>query len=132
MRLLVRDLNQLYTSEPVLSANDFNSQGFRWLSCHDADANVIAYLRHDATESILYAVVCHFGGAQREYLVGVPRQGLWREIVNTNSEYYGGSGLGNHGGRRTENVARDGFRQALRVTLPPLSAFVFKWSGGKA
>ena len=131
VRLLVRDLNKLYTGDPVLGENDFNSQGFRWLSCHDSDANVLAYLRHDAAESTLYAVVCHFGGTQREYVVGVPRQGFWREIVNTNSAFYGGSGIGNDGGRHTENVARDGFGQALRVTLPPLSAFVFKWNGGK-
>ncbi len=131
VRLLVRDLNKLYAADPVLCENDFNSQGFRWLSCHDADANLIAFLRCDAAEKVLYAVVCHFGGAQREYLVGVPRRGFWREVVNTNSEYYGGSGVGNDGGRTTEDIARDGFGQALRVTLPPLSAFVFKWTGGK-
>ena len=128
VRLLVRDLNRLYTGEPILSRNDCNSQGFRWLSCHDADANLIAYLRSDASESTLYAVVCHFGGASRDYRVGVPRQGFWREIVNTNSAYYGGSGRGNDGGRQTEDVERDGFSQSLVVTLPPLSTFVFKWS----
>jgi 1,4-alpha-glucan branching enzyme len=131
IRLLVRDLNQLYTGEPVLSRNDYNPQGFRWLTCHDADANLIAYLRSDAHENILFAVVCHFGGALREYRIGVPRHGFWREVVNTNSQYYGGSGLGNDGGRNTENVERDGFAQSIKVTLPPLSAFVFKWNGGQ-
>ncbi|MBI5693742.1 MAG: 1,4-alpha-glucan branching protein GlgB [Verrucomicrobia bacterium] len=129
VRLLVRDLNRLYTSDPVLGENDFNSRGFRWLSCHDADANVIAYLRSDAEETSLYVVTCHFGGAQREYLLGVPRQGHWKEILNTNSEFYGGSGVGNHGGRTTEDIERDGFGQSLRVTLPPLTTIVFKWSG---
>jgi 1,4-alpha-glucan branching enzyme len=130
VRLLVRDLNKLYTSEPVLNQNDFNSQGFRWLTCHDADANLIAYLRSDAQEQVLFAVVCHFGGGLRDYRIGVPRRGFWREILNTNSEYYGGSGLGNDGGRNTEDRECDGFAQSIALKLPPLSAFVFKWSGG--
>ena len=130
VRLLVRDLNRLYTSEPALSQNDFNSQGFRWLTCHDADANLIAYVRTDASEQVLFATVCHFGGAQRDYRIGVPRRGFWRELVNTNSEYYGGSGLGNDGGRNTEDHPCDGFSQSISIKLPPLSAFVFKWSGG--
>jgi 1,4-alpha-glucan branching enzyme len=131
VRLLVRDLNKLYTSEPVLSQNDFNSQGFRWLTCHDADANLIAYLRSDANEQVLYAVVCHFGGALRDYRMGVPRRGFWREVINTNSEFYGGSGIGNDGGRQTEDREWDGFSQSIGLKLPPLSAFVFKWSAGQ-
>jgi 1,4-alpha-glucan branching enzyme len=131
VRLLVRDLNRLYRSEPVLSQNDFYSQGFRWITCHDADANLIAYVRSDSSEEVLFAVVCHFGGAQREYRMGVPRRGFWREVLNTNSEYYGGSGLGNDGGRSTEDREWDGFSQSIPLTLPPLSTFVFKWSGGQ-
>jgi 1,4-alpha-glucan branching enzyme len=131
VRLLVRDLNKLYTSEPVLGQNDFNSQGFRWLTCHDTDANIIAYLRSDASEQTLIAAVCHFSGASRDYRVGVPRRGYWREILNTNSEYYGGTGLGNDGGRNTEDIAQDGFSQSILVTLPPLTTVIFKWSGGQ-
>ena len=128
MRLLVRDLNRIYTGDPALSRHDLNPQGFRWLSCHDADANVLAYLRSDASEQTLYAVVGHFGGASREYRIGVPRRGHWQEIINTNSEYYGGNGRGNDGGRDTEDIERDGFGQSLPITLPPLSTFVFKWT----
>jgi 1,4-alpha-glucan branching enzyme len=131
VRLLVRDLNKLYTGEPVLSQNDFYAPGFRWLSCHDADANLVAYLRSDANEQVLYAVVCHLGGAQRDHRLGVPRRGFWREVLNTNSEFYGGTGLGNDGGRTTEDISWDGFSQSIRLTLPPLSVFVFKWSGGE-
>ena len=52
-------------------------------------------------------------------------------MINTNSEFYGGSGVGNDGGRSTEDRPCDGFSQSIRVTLPPLSVFVFKWSGGE-
>jgi 1,4-alpha-glucan branching enzyme len=132
LRLLVRDLNRFYVSEPALSRHDFNPRGFRWLSCQDADANVIAYVRCDEAEDTLYVVVCHFGGAQREHRVGVPRAGFWREVINTNSAYYGGTGVGNDGGRVTEERPWDGLSQSIPVTLPPLSACVFKWSPAPA
>jgi 1,4-alpha-glucan branching enzyme len=129
VRLLVRDLNKLYTSEPALSCTDLNPRGFRWLSCTDADANIVAYLRCDPDERSLFAIVGHFGaGVSREsYRIGVPRRGFWKEVLNTNSEYYGGTGLGNDGGRVTEDIERDGFGQSLGVTLPPLTTVIFKW-----
>jgi 1,4-alpha-glucan branching enzyme len=128
VRVLVRDLNRLYATEPVLSQNDFNPQGFRWIACQDADASVIAYLRADAGERTLFVVIGHFSGAQREYRIGVPRQGLWREVINTNSEYYGGTGLGNAGARHSEPVECDGYSQSLPLTLPPHTTLVFKWT----
>jgi len=131
IRLLVRDMNRLYQAEPALSTNDFNPRGFRWLACNDADANVIAYIRCDVEERNLFAAAGHFGaGTTREnYRIGVPRRGFWREVINTNSEYYGGTGLGNGGGINTEDVPHDGLGQSIVVTLPPLTTFVFKWQG---
>ena len=128
VRRLVRDLNHLYISEPVLGSNDFNPQGFRWINCTDADANVVSYLRTDANEEVLFAVVGHFGGASRTYRIGVPRRGLWREVINTNSVHYGGSGSGNEGGRTATEEPRDGFTQSIELTLPPLTTFIFKWT----
>ncbi len=129
IRLLVRDLNRLYAAEPVLGHNDLNPQGFRWIACHDADASVVAYLRLDAEERTLFAVVGHFTPTiRRDYRLGVPRRGFWKEVLNTNSQYYGGSGLGNDGGRATEDVPADSHSQSLVLTLPPLSTTIFKWT----
>ena len=128
VRRLVSDLNRLYVAEPVLGANDFNPHGFRWVSCLDADANVIAYLRSDSSDQTLFIVVGHFGGATRSYRVGVPRRGWWKEVINSNSEYYGGSGLGNDGGRSSTEVPHDGYTQSIELTLPPLTTMIFKWS----
>ena len=64
----------------------------------------------------------------RDWRVGVPRRGFWKEVINTNSNYYGGSGLGNDGGRMTEDVAADGHSQSLVLNLPPLSTTIFKWT----
>ena len=129
VRRLVRDLNKLYVSEPVLSLNDLNEQGFRWVSCQDAEASVIAYLRTDPFEQVLFLVVGHFSGAKRDqYRIGVPRRGVWREAINTNSEYYGGTGAGNDGARLTEDIPADGYSQSIVLTLPVHSTFIFKWS----
>ncbi len=129
LRLLVRDLNRLYVSEPAFSGNDLNPSGFRWLATYDNQASVIAYLRADAAERTLFAVVCHFTPVPRpNYRVGVPRGGYWQEVINTNSQYYGGGGLGNDGGRATEPVPADGHGQSLRLTLPPLSTTILKWT----
>jgi 1,4-alpha-glucan branching enzyme len=57
----------------------------------------------------------------------VPRQGFWQEVLNTNSEYYGGTGVGNDGGRVAENISHDGFSQSIALTLPPLSTVILKW-----
>jgi len=127
VRLLVRDLNRLYASEPVLSSNDFNPQGFSWVSCRDADANLVSYLRRDPFERTLFLVVGHFGGAPRTQRIGVPRRGWWSEVINSNSDYYGGSGLGNGGGCAAEEAPADGFDQSVNLTLPALSTVIFKW-----
>lgn len=129
IRLLVRDLNQLYRKEPVLSRNDFNPQGFRWVACHDADASVISFLRMDRFEMTIFLVVGHFTSVVRKpYRFGVPRRGYWKEIINTNSEYYGGSGLGNEGGRMAEDIPHDGHAQSIELALPPYTTTIFKWS----
>jgi 1,4-alpha-glucan branching enzyme len=132
VRLLVRDLNHLYSSEPVLSRNDFNSQGFRWIACNDGDASVLAYLRSDPFEQTLFLAVGHFTSIIRSnYRIGVPRPGFWKEVLNTNSQFYGGNGLGNDGGRLAEPIPSDGLSQSIVLNLPPLSTAIFKWTAEK-
>ncbi len=130
VRLLVRDLNRLYVAEPVLGGNDLNPAGFQWISCEDAAANVIAYLRRDESTRSVILVVAHFSAAPRHnYRIGAPQAGRWTEVINTDSDFYGGSGLGNGGGRTTEAMPMHGQAQSLTLTLPPLSTLIFKWSG---
>ncbi len=129
VRLLVRDLNRLYQGEPVLSRHDFDPENFRWLACNDAESSVVAWLRRDRREEVMFMVVGHYTPLHRQNnRIGAPRPGFWQEVINTNSQYYGGSGTGNQGGRTTENVAADGCGQSLLLTLPPLSTMIFKWT----
>ena len=87
------------------------------------------YLRTDASGQAMFAIVCHFTPVIRpNYRVGVPRRGFWKEVLNTNSQYYGGGGLGNYGGCVTEDILADGSAHSIRLTLPPLSTTIYKWA----
>ena len=133
LQALVRDLNKLYVSDPALSAGDFNPAAFRWVNCNDGDNSVISFLRLDPQGRTAYLVVGNFTPVTRtHYRVGVPQAGHWREVMNTNSSYYGGAGFGNHGGRDSEAVAHDGCDQSLVITLPGLTTLVFQWTLGGA
>ncbi len=131
IRLLVRDLNQLYRNEPALSRTDLNHEGFRWINASDAESGILSFLRMDPAGGDVLAVVCHFTPVTRcNYRVGVPCPGHWKEILNTDSIHYGGIGEGNLGGAETSAVDWDGYPQSLNLTLPPLSVSVFKWARG--
>jgi len=129
IRLLVRDLNTLYRSEPLLGLNDFNAQGFQWVACWDNASSVISYIRQSpATDDCLF-VVCNFTAVLRQkYRIGVPRSGYWREVLNTDATVYGGTGSGNLGGITAQEIEWDNFHHSLELTLPPMSTVIFKWT----
>jgi 1,4-alpha-glucan branching enzyme len=126
LRLLAGDLNRLYQEEPALHAGEALPGSFEWIEADDAENNVLSFLRKDPTgESI--AVVLNFSGAPHaNYRVGVPRDGLWKEILNTDAKAYGGDGYGNFGGVKAVPVAAHGQTQSLTLMLPSLSAVFFK------
>ena len=124
------DLNRLYRAEPALHRNDFDASGFEWIDCHDADASVLSFLRkgHDARGLVL--AVCNFTPVpRRNYVLGVPRAGAWREALNSDATLYGGSGIGNFGGVEAAPLPAHGRLHSITITLPPLSA-VFFTNGG--
>jgi 1,4-alpha-glucan branching enzyme len=123
---LVDDLNDLIREIPALHALDFESDGFQWLDCHDSSQSVIAFLRK-GSHSIREHVVCvlNFTPVQRMgYRLGVPTAGTYVEILNSDADVYGGSGLGNAGAALTEAVPWMGWEQSLNLTLPPLGALI--------
>ncbi len=124
---LVRRLNQLHVREPALHDLDFDGAGFRWISFSDTDNTVVAFMRmaRDPRDH----VVCVFNCTpvpRRDYRIGVPEWGFYRELMNSDSAFYGGSNLGNAGGVQSEAVPWHNLPCSLRVTLPPLGALFFK------
>ncbi len=122
IRALLRDLNRAYRSMPALHALDHDGEGFSWLSWQDDPHSVLSFLRKAGGEHAV--VLLNFTPVPRPgYRVGVPHAGHYREVLNSDSTYYGGSNLGN-AAVATEPVACMGYPQSLVLTLPPLAGLV--------
>jgi 1,4-alpha-glucan branching enzyme len=125
---LVRDCNRLYRETPMLHVLDAQSLGFQWIDFSDAANSVLAFSRKAPDGEHLIVVVNATPVPHHDYRVGAPRAGNYREILNTDSEFYGGSNAGNLGAIKTEAAAAHGHAQSLVLTLPPLAALVLQSS----
>ncbi|MEB2327354.1 MAG: 1,4-alpha-glucan branching protein GlgB [Pseudomonas sp.] len=123
---LVRDLNRLYRAEPALHQFDSDPRGFQWLIGDDRGNSVLAWLRRDA-EGRSLLVIGNFTPVVREsYRVGVPQEGRWQEIFNSDAACYGGSNVGNGGGILAEATPAHGEQHSLQLTLPPLGVIILR------
>jgi 1,4-alpha-glucan branching enzyme len=121
LQALVRYLNQIYRAEQALWEGDSDSAGFHFIDADNADENVIAFMRIARSNARRLICVCNFSPVVRYgYRVGVPAPGNYREILNTDSEWFGGSNVGNSGSVEAEAAPRHGFDYSLSLTLPPL------------
>jgi 1,4-alpha-glucan branching enzyme len=128
----VEDLNRFYRSEPAMHERDTEPGGFEWIDATDSEGGSLIFLRRGTTTDDLILAACNFTPVPRSnYLTGVPRGGLWHEVLNSDAELYGGSGWGNLGGLETVPVPSHGRTRSLNLTLPPL-ACVFLKSAGSA
>ncbi|HEX3062204.1 MAG TPA: 1,4-alpha-glucan branching protein GlgB [Usitatibacter sp.] len=126
----VADLNRAYRGHPALHKLDFSGEGFRWVDNHDSDDSVLTYLRMAPGAPPLLAA-CNFTPVVRQgYRVGVPCAGGWREVLNGDAPFYGGSGVGNLGRVEAEAAPWHGFEQSLSITLPPLAMVLFAPEAG--
>jgi 1,4-alpha-glucan branching enzyme len=126
---LVRDLNRLYRESPALHGVEFEATGFEWVDCHDAGQSVLSFLRKGPAGERLVVVLNFTPVPRRHYRIGVPPARGYREILNSDSTYYGGSNLGNGGFIECEAVPWMGRAVSLDITLPPLAALVFAPEG---
>jgi 1,4-alpha-glucan branching enzyme len=130
---LIADLNRLYSELPALHFFDFDARGFAWIDCDDAAHSLLAYRRLGPSPDQQVVVICNFTPVPRpEYRVGVAQAGEYREVLNSDSAYYGGSNLGNAGHLRSEPVAAQGHAYSLRVTIPPLAALILQYQPAAA
>jgi 1,4-alpha-glucan branching enzyme len=127
---LLRDLNRAYRETPALHARDCEPDGFTWLVVDDHENSVFAWLRK-APDAQPVAVISNFTPVPRhDYHVPLPTAGRWREIVNTDAQDYGGSGVGNAG---VVTAVQDGKGIGAKVLLPPLATIFLQYdSAGEA
>ena len=121
----LRDLNRAYRDIPAMHEVDFSPDGFQWVDMNDSDDSVITYLRLSKGGSPVL-VVCNFTPVVRHgYRVGVPLPGRWREALNSDAPFYGGSGVGNLGGADAQAHPCHGRPHSLSLTLAPLAFSLF-------
>ncbi|MBK5222868.1 MAG: 1,4-alpha-glucan branching protein GlgB [Acidimicrobiia bacterium] len=119
---VIADLNAAYRTQPALHEQDCAADGFQWVEASDTDNDVVAFLRLGAEGEPLLAVFNLTPLPRHNYRLGVPQAGFWKELVNTDSEIYGGSGVGNWGGADTVPVPSHGHYHSVVLSLPPLGA----------
>ena len=123
----VDDLNNAYRTEPALHEVDFHPTGFEWIDFQDEKGSTISFLRKSADGEQSIAVVCNFTPVPRTgYRIGVPEEGTYYEMLNSDSNFYGGSNLGNAGGLTAETIPHHGRAFSLSLTLPPLAVLFLK------
>jgi 1,4-alpha-glucan branching enzyme len=127
MLALVSDLNRLYKERPALYYHDFEHQGFEWIDCHDASQSVLSYIRRDSDSDSFLVVVMNFTPVPRHnYRLGVPMAGRYREVFNSDSEFYGGSNVHNGDGVVADSLTWMGRPHSISLDLPPLSGLVIE------
>ena len=126
----VAALNRCYESEPALHELDSDWRGFEWVDAHDFRSSVLSFLRNARSNSDTILVACNFTPVPRsDYRVGVPRLGVWKELLNSDATEHGGGGMGNLGSVTAEDTPFHGRPYSLRMTLPPLSTVFLKHVG---
>jgi len=128
---LVKDLNNVYRSHRAMWELDSVPEGFRWIDANDAAGNTFSFLRFgpvgpDGERPTLASIINFSGVPHNDYRLGLPKLGRWNEILNTDAEGYGGSGVGNLGSVQAEDVPWHGQPYSALLTLPPLGAVWFE------
>ncbi|MGP1385560.1 MAG: 1,4-alpha-glucan branching protein GlgB [Thainema sp.] len=128
LKKFMTDLNHFYRSEPSLYMDDFSYDGFEWVDCNDNSHSVISFMRKvNGYEEDFTVTVCNFTPQPHShYKVGVPLPGYYKELFNSDAKEYGGSGMGNYGGKWADDWSAHGHYHSLDVCLPPLGVVVFK------
>lgn len=130
LRDYVRDLNKLYATHKALYEVDFDYAGFEWLDCNDSDNSIVSFIRKGKSPEDTLVFVCNFTPVVRhDYRIGVPEAGYYKEILNSDSEIYGGSNVGNLGGIEAEQKQHLQWQYSLSMQVPPLAVVVLKPTG---
>ena len=130
LQQFVADLNRLYLEEPALHEIDGTWKGFQWIDISDADRSIISFIRRGTDEKDVIVVVCNFTPVPRlGYRIGLPQAGTYREILNTDWHYFGGSGVANSGSIVAEELSWQSCPQSAPIDIPPLGVVMFKTIG---
>lgn len=123
-------LNHLYQIEPALSMYDTSEKGFEWINAISANESILVFTRKARKKSDLLLVVCNFTPVlHKNYKIGVPYKGTYKEIFNSDKKEFGGSGFRNIRAKESKKEECDGRTESIKITVPPLGISIFKYEG---
>ena len=125
---LVADMNRLYVSKPALYAKDTSRDGFEWINCITPDCCMLSYIRKAEKPEDMLVIVANFANKAQQFRVGVPYEGKYKEILNTDAKAYGGSDMVNKDICHTTEIEWDGKPYAMDVVSAPLSICIFSYT----
>ncbi|MGO9380428.1 MAG: 1,4-alpha-glucan branching protein GlgB [Dissulfurispiraceae bacterium] len=127
LKRYLADLNNVYRRELALSQVDYDWHGFEWIDFHDADNSILSFIRRAANSDDFLVFVFNLTSVPRQnYRIGIPRGGFYRELLNSDSDLYWGSNMGNSGGLLADEIETHGRKYSLNLVLPPLSCLILK------
>ncbi len=127
LQQFVKNLNTLYRSEPTLYTQDFSHDGFEWIDCSDNRHSIVSLIRRGKGEKEFVVIVCNFTPQPHShYRIGVPESGFYKELFNSDAREYGGSNMGNLGGKWTDEWSVHNRPYSLDLCLPPLGVLILK------
>ena len=132
MQGYVKELNELYKTEPALYELDSSPEGFTWINCNSANTSLLSYVRKGKKESDTLLIICNFTPMEHKaYKLATPSGGRWQEIFSSDNNRYGGEGRNNKTVKQAKKAECDGQEHYISVTVPPLSISLFKKKIGK-
>ena len=131
MAALVKKLNELYTTKPALYEWDDKPEGFAWINSINSAENLLTFLRRTRKKESLLVVAANFSGVEKQVKIGVPYEGSYKEILNTDAEEFGGSGMVNKRAKRAVKKEWDDRPYSVSITLAPLSVSILEFRPAK-
>ena len=127
MAALVKKLNELYTTKPALYEWDDKPEGFAWINSINSTENLLTFMRRTRKKESLLVVAANFSGVEKQVKIGVPYEGSYKEILNTDAEEFGGSGMINKRAKRAVKKEWDDRPYSVSITLAPLSVSILEF-----
>jgi len=126
LQQFMKDLNNIYRKYPALYEVDFDHEGFRWIDANDSQNSILSFARYNAEKDQQVVIVANFTPVPRyNYRIGVPEDGNWSEIINSDATAYGGSGMGNMGTVESHPVPYHDEDHSINIMIPPLAVVMF-------
>ena len=122
----MRMLGRLYIDEPALYEMDNDIFGFEWIDGSNAQQSVFSFIRRAKDGDEIVFVLNMSDCTYNDFRLGVPKEGVYKELFSSNRDIFDGTGAHNGGGIKTENIGCHGRAQSVSIIVPALSAAAFK------